>query len=255
MRPTQHNFRRTQPGVALILLLSSSLALAEAEDDLGISALDDLSCLIEPSETVELSSQQPGIVEGLLVERGDPVKQDQPLVQLAAGVERAAVRLAEARQAFGLRKSERNLELVQKELISSQEKDEMDTELQIATAELEEARARLALRTINSPITGVVIERYKAPGDYVGEDPILKLLDVDPLNVEVIAPVAAWGLITPGMRAEVTTDVDGKRFEARVTIVDPALDPSSDTYGVRLSLPNPGNRIPAGLKCSSRFLP
>jgi hypothetical protein len=30
-------------------------------------------------------------------------------------------------------------------------------------------------------------------------------------------------------------------------------DAASGTYGVRLELPNPGNRVPAGLKCKVRF--
>lgn len=216
--------------------------------------LDNLRCLLQPSETVELSSQQPGIIETIYVERGDSVGVGQTLVQMAAGVEKAAVNLALARYEFGLRKSKRNLDLVAKELISNHEKDEMDTELAIASAELEEARARLALRTIISPITGIVVERHKASGDYVGEDSILKIVDIDPLNVEVIVPVQALDRIKPQMRAEVMPHVLEETFSATVTIVDPVVDPSSDSYGVRLSLLNAQHRVPSGLKCEIRFL-
>jgi multidrug efflux pump subunit AcrA (membrane-fusion protein) len=37
---------------------------------------------------------------------------------------------------------------------------------------------------------------------------------------------------------------------ARVDAIDPVVDPGSDTFRVRLLLPNPGNAIPAGIRCS-----
>jgi multidrug efflux pump subunit AcrA (membrane-fusion protein) len=40
---------------------------------------------------------------------------------------------------------------------------------------------------------------------------------------------------------------------ARVTVVDRVVDAASGTFGVRLQLPNPGYRLPAGLKCEIRF--
>ena len=34
---------------------------------------------------------------------------------------------------------------------------------------------------------------------------------------------------------------------------DRVVDAASGTFGVRLELPNPGYRLPAGLKCKVRF--
>jgi hypothetical protein len=36
-------------------------------------------------------------------------------------------------------------------------------------------------------------------------------------------------------------------------VVDPMFDAASGTFGVRLTLPNPERKIPAGLKCRARF--
>jgi hypothetical protein len=35
--------------------------------------------------------------------------------------------------------------------------------------------------------------------------------------------------------------------------VDRVVDPASDTFGIRLELPNPGGKITAGLHCTVRF--
>ena len=42
-------------------------------------------------------------------------------------------------------------------------------------------------------------------------------------------------------------------YQARVKVVDQVVDAASGTFGVRLELPNPGYRLPAGLKCKVRF--
>lgn len=45
----------------------------------------------------------------------------------------------------------------------------------------------------------------------------------------------------------------GGRYEASVKVVDRVIDAASGTFGVRLQLPNPGYRVPAGVKCRVRF--
>ena len=38
-----------------------------------------------------------------------------------------------------------------------------------------------------------------------------------------------------------------------MTVVDRVADAASSTFGVRLEIPNPDHRIPAGLKCKVRL--
>jgi multidrug efflux pump subunit AcrA (membrane-fusion protein) len=124
----------------------------------------------------------------------------------------------------------------------------------LAELDLQRASVVLALRTIRSPITGVVVERLLSPGEFVSQAAILKIARIDPLRVEVFVPVAMLGRVRLGMLGEVRPEppVNGV-YEARVTIVDRVVDAASGTFGVRLELPNPDYRLPAGLKCKVRF--
>jgi hypothetical protein len=36
-------------------------------------------------------------------------------------------------------------------------------------------------------------------------------------------------------------------------VVDQVLDAASGTFGVRLALPNPGQQLPAGIRCKVQF--
>ena len=56
----------------------------------------------------------------------------------------------------------------------------------LAKLDLERAKAMLNQRTIKSPISGIVVERYISPGEFVASQPLLRVAQMDPLRVEVI---------------------------------------------------------------------
>lgn len=214
----------------------------------------ELEGLIEPSERIDISSQVPGVIDKIEVERGDIVHRGQVVAKLKSGVEEASIALAKARVEFGQRKVDRNEELFQKKLISTHERDEIDTELRIATLELREAEERYNLRIIKSPVDGVVVERMLGPIEYVGENPIMTVARIDPLYVEVVSPVANFGKVKKGMKVKVIPESPvGGEFIAEVAVVDRVIDAASGTFGIRLVLSNKKYRIPAGLKCLVLF--
>ena len=258
-----------------------ALALGLAMGMAPAAAGADFDCLIQPRETVAISSPVPGYIERVAVDRGDLVREGTVIVQLEASLERATVAVARARieqesatlsakvrLEFGVRRYDRTADMFKKELVPLKEMDEAETakilaehgvlevqeNMRVARLELERAEAALVLRTIRSPITGIVTDRLLSPGELVDKAPILKLARIDPLRVEVFVPVAMLGRIGVGSRATVVPEapVNTPR-EATVIVVDRIVDAASGTFGVRLEMPNPDNRLPAGLKCKARF--
>ncbi len=241
----------------------------------------DISCLVQPQVVVAVGSPVEGLLTTVKVDQGDFVKEGQVLATLESSLEQAEVALAKAkaemeaavkgsvvREEFSVRKLGRAKELRKSAAIAQHELDEAETELRMAEVtrldatekqrvahlELQRANAALALRTIRSPITGVVKERFLHPGELVKQDPILKLAQLDPLRVEVFAPLVWLGKISVGKQAEVRLEAPPSgRNHARVTVVNPVVDSASATFAVRLELANPNHRIPAGLACTVRF--
>ncbi len=247
----------------------------------------ELDCLVEPHQVVNLSSPVEGVLEKVFVDRGAFVTKGQVVAQLESNLEEATVILAraradvdaaiqssEARLEFSTIKLARSEKLFEKQLISAADLDEARTEKRLAEtallaamdnrrlAELELGRANVALsrNTIRSPISGVVVERFLSPGEYTAgqfknDAPILKLAQIDPLRVEVFAPVAMRGKVFVGTPAKVMLEAPkNSSHELRVSVVDRVVDPASGTFRIRLHLPNPSHRIPAGLKCKIKFL-
>ena len=242
-------------------------------------------CLIEPNMVVDVSSSVEGVIERVHVDRSDSVKEGQLLVELEAGVEIAAVNKARARTQmqgdlqsrqssleFAERRLERIHKLFKKGLVSSNDLDEVETRVRLARAELNKAQDEqklaelelkraeeaLKLRRIRSPFTGVVMDRYKSPGESVEDKPILRLAQLDPLRVELYLPATEFGLIKPGRYAKVFPETNAtdptEHYLAEVKLVDRVIDAASGTYSVRLEIPNPKHEIPGGLRCTLSFL-
>lgn len=243
---------------------------------------ENLDCIIEPFQVVEIGTPVTGLIEKVHVDRSDRVARGQVLVQLEASVESAAVDLARARAGMvgqlqsrevrlglGERKQERGNALYESKVLPADLRDEIDAEAQIARLELVQAREERELaalqlrqaqellrrRTIASPIEGVVIDRLMSPGERVEEEPILRIAQIHPLRAEVILPSAMFGQVKVGMRAAITPEIPGDEVHvAKITVVDSVIDSASGTFGVRLELPNADHRIPGGLHCQASFL-
>ena len=227
-------------------LLAGSPVLAES--------VPEIDCLIEPNMMIELSSPVSGVLDEILVDRSDTVKEGQIVATLKSDVEQ--VKLKAGMENFNLSKVEqkRSVELYRDGVITLSEKEQADHEAALNQLEVEHAQATLELRKIRSPIDGVVADRYLMPGEYIEDKPILKLAQLNPLRVEVVAPVTYFGRIKKGVHAQIKTEYGSfENLVAKVVVVDKVVDAASGTFGIRLELQNEDNQVPGGLKCTVRF--
>ena len=210
--------------------------------------------MIEPHMVVKVGCPQAGVLATVDVDRGDSVTLGQVLATLHSSVERATMELKKARRDFATRKKDRLEPLFSKDMLAAYDMDEADTEKALAEAELRQAAEIVNRLTIRSTVNGVVVERYMSPGEYVENQPILKVAQIDPLNVELILPSDRYRSVKVGMKARVIPEKPvGGQYTATVTIVDRVIDAASGTFGVRLELPNPKGQVPPGFKCKVIF--
>jgi RND family efflux transporter MFP subunit len=255
----------------LLLVVTASPALAE-----------DFACLIEPRQLLKLATPVQGVVAAVPVERGDLVRKGQMVAKLDTAVEEANLLIArlratndaeilgvQARLDFLRRKLARKDRLQNNTYGSAQELEEAQSDVRVAEAQLrgnamnfnqaklEAVRAEglLRQRQILSPVNGVVTERALGEGEYVNDQAhILTIAEMDPLRVETYLPISVYGQVKVGDIAEVLPEAPvGGRYQARVVVVDQVFNAASKTIGVRLELPNPELRLPAGIHCLLRL--
>ncbi|ARN76455.1 hypothetical protein BST96_16170 [Oceanicoccus sagamiensis] len=212
--------------------------------------LDAMSCMIEPSMRVDVSSAVPGVIDKLDLQVGDTVKQGGKLFSLRSGVEAASVEMAKVRVEFAKRQMQRNDEMFKENLISSHERDEFETEYQLALKELKYAEEVHDLRMITSSINGVIIDRFMDPGEYVEDAPVISLANIELLKIELVLPYESFGTIAKDSVLTIYPEapVNGS-YEASISMIDPIIDAASGTYRIRAALLNTDSKIPAGIKC------
>lgn len=211
------------------------------------------SCFLLPSHEVIVGTPLDGVLENVSADRGELVKAGQVIARMNVGLEQAQVQTQEAKAEFGERKTRRNEDLFKKRVISDHELDEIKTESNLAKLELEERKQQLKLRTIVSPINGVIVDRYRARGDLVKQEKIFKIATIDPLHVELVVNSKLFGQFKVGQSREVNLPLLNKKVSGKVSNLDRVIDPASGTFRVRMTVPNPGSQIPSGLQCEANF--
>ncbi len=240
-------------------------------------------CVLESKSTIELQSSEEGILDRVLVQRGDRVKKGAVVARLdseqeALIAERArlraegetGVRSARAQAEYRRKELDRLADLrssnsiPQREFATAEVESKLadiavDTavmEQEMAQIEYEQAKSRLNRRSIRSPVEGIVVDVTMQPGEYVHEQAtMMTIAEVNPLYVEMFMPVSEYDKVQKGMEAEVRPEAPiGGVHNAEVAVVDNVFDAASRTFRVRLVLPNEGYDLPAGLRCSVRFL-
>ncbi len=241
------------------------------------AARPSVGCLIGPEAVADIGSPVTALVAMVAVDRGDSVRAGQILIRLESEVERnsleaaqsrasmdADILAAEANMALARQRHARAVELVSQGFTSAQTLEQAKAEREVAEQKLRQARSQKAVnthelglvkaqlnqRTLKSPFNGVVVERFVSPGERAEDKPLLRLAMLNPLRVELVMPATRWGSVTVGDKMPIVPELPAaSAVTAQVTHIDKIIDAGSNTFRVRLSLPNPGNHLPAGARC------
>jgi multidrug efflux pump subunit AcrA (membrane-fusion protein) len=124
-----------------------------------------------------------------------------------------------------------------------------------ATAQMQEAKKRLADCQLRAPISGYVGMRQLEVGVTVAPGvPVISIVDLNPVKVKVGIPESEVGKVHEGARAEVSIpSLNGQKFEGRVEAIAAASDPASRTYVSKIVVSNPSRVLLAGMVSEARL--
>jgi len=127
-------------------------------------------------------------------------------------------------------------------------------EIKAAAGQLESAKgkylgaeAQLSYSEIRSPIDGVVTDRPLYPGEMAAAGtPIVTVMDISAVIAKAHIPQADAALLRVGDQGTMSVPGLDEPVEGKVTVVSPALDPSSTTVEVWLEAQNPKQQLKPG---------
>ena len=232
---------------------------------------------LRPLAVVEVMSRISGRLREVLVDRGEPVREEQLLAvvddaDLLQQIERAEAAVAVANAAV-LRESAShdNLEaqvarfrdLYEESLIAKQDLENLVSRSRVSEAQMELARAQVRQaeaslseyriqhdRTrIYSPLTGFVGFRHLEPGALVSPSvPIVSVLDL--ARVKTVVPVSEGAIdrIRVGLPSEVTVDAYPDRtYRGTITRVSPFLNPETRSADIEIEIANRDGSLKPGM--------
>lgn len=250
----------------------SGLSVAQVHQT-SINGTVDTTGTVQAKESATLSAQTTGQVLAVTVHEGDYVRAGQLLVSLDATaahseVARAQANVSASSQELALAQSDAALAnstlarykiLRDRKSISPQEFDEVQQKAQEASARVEAAKAQLASQQaasagsatmadyahIRAPFSGVVTARRVDPGALATPGmPLLQIEKTGSLQMDVPVDESIVASLHRGQPIAVhIPDLSQPDIQGKVAEIDPAADPASRTFLVKLDLPaTPGLR-------------
>lgn len=234
-------------------------------------------------DQVELSAQRDGVLTEILAETGAPVTKGQLLARLddrqltadrdaAAAKERSAaadLKNWEAAAKVAQLERERAEELWKANIIAREQEEKakyqseateyeverQQEDLKYAQETLRSLHLELEKTRITAPFDGVVARRYVRAGqDVTKNERLFWISAVGPLRVKFSLPENYVGRVQRGTQLIVTTSVaPQENYKARVVVVSPIVDPSSDSIDVTAELQGPSAGLRPGMTANIRL--
>lgn len=242
------------------------LSVAHAREA-TIAGTVSITGTVEAKESATLAAQTAGQVVSVNVHEGDHVRAGQLLVSLDASeanseVNRAQANVSASRHELELAQTDAALAdstlkryeiLRDRKSVSPQEFDEVQQKAQEASARVDAAKAQLAsvqaasagsttlagYSKIRAPFDGVVTARRVDPGALATPGmPLLQIEKTGGLRMEIPVDESIVGSIHRGMSIAIHIQhLSQQDVEGKVAEINPAADPASRTFLVKLDLP------------------
>lgn len=248
-------------------LIVSVISPVPAQPNLGAPLPADVQAFVQAS----IHARASGYLKNWFVDIGDHVTNGQVLAQidtpeLDEQFAQAKAQLDQAKASLDLAKitSDRWTELLKTASVSDQDAAEKKSAYVLAQANVEAARANLdrlqylkGFDNVIAPFDGVITARNTDIGQLItaaSGPELFRMAQINPLRVYVQVPQQYLYSIASGQKAELGfLEIPGKSFEATVTRLAGAVDPTTRTLQVELQVPNPKNEIFAGSYAQVRF--
>ena len=221
-----------------------------------ISSALAFSSTIETEDAVEIHPEVSGRVEEVAVEEGDQVAAGDLLVRLDSEQAGLEDRESEVNQRQLEGSFSRTEEMFNRGLISTQEYEDQQFELERARLRRERARLALAHTEIRAPFSGVITSRQVQTGARVA--PATRLFDLVKLD-DMIARVHVPGRyllqVSTGQPATISSDfLDDVDCPGYVKRISPVVDPRSGTFKVTVGVQDPWRHLRPGIFVTVRVI-
>jgi len=205
---------------------------------------------LEAIREVQIYNQQEGLLKTMKFHEGDQVKQGDIIATLDDALFQADLNKAQATFKQSKLDLKRLKNLSKRKLASDDEIAKAQTALDIAQAELNLNKIRLAYTKITAPFSGTISQRLVEPGNVIPlHSHVLSLIDISSLKTKVYVSELLLPLIQQNDRVSIKIDALGDQvFSGHVIRTHPTIDANTRRGVIEVSLsPVPTGAVPGQL--------
>jgi membrane fusion protein (multidrug efflux system) len=180
---------------------------------------------IKPDEEVDLAFETSGKIVNIFFKEGTKVKKGDLLAKINDRPLQAQLQKLLVQKKLLESKEFRQRSLLDKDAISQESYDQIQTELQATVADINLVKARISETEMRAPFDGYIGLRYLSEGAYVTQSTkIARLVKLSPLKIEFAISEKYTSEVKVGY--PVTFKIDGidNEFKAEVYAVDTKID-------------------------------
>lgn len=220
------------------------------------ASAQDVQGLVLPLKQVSVASPVfQEVIDNVLVEEGDTVREGQVIVQLRAEKEALEVELSKKlveQREFSAKGAEA---LAKDRMMSREAVLEKQTELELAKIKLATANVVLKEKTVRAPLSGIVVKKYKEAGESVERvEKLVDIINIDQVYVQFYLDPKLMTSIKNQQPVTIRVPVaDNAIFEGKVSFVDPRIDASSGLFRIKVLVDNPHRTIKPGMRALADF--
>lgn len=204
---------------------------------------------LQPNERVVLRSEMDGLVENVHVTKGQTVRKDQVLVNIATKELTVRLNLARANHKLAVTNLKRDLKLSKKNLISQSQLDQSRNQRDSANFQEQLAEVNLKKSVVRSSIRGQVKSKDTKPGEFVRKgDKLVEILDLSQLLVEI--NVSERGILKLKKGQSVAVELyaqNGHTLAGKIRTIGIEADARNRTFPVEIEVDNPKERLRPGM--------
>jgi membrane fusion protein (multidrug efflux system) len=223
----------------------SSAVVREEKWQTTLSAIGSVAAV----EGVNVTTEIAGLVRELDFESGALVAKDVVLVRLDTSSEEAQLRAVKAQVELARITLEREQKLRSESMVSQSELDTAEATMKQDLANAEAIQATIEKKTIRAPFAGRLGIRQINLGQYldVGK-PIVSLQSLTPIYANFTLPQQQLAQLNTGMRVRLQTDAfPDRKFEGKLTAINPDLDASTRSVALQATFENPDQLLRPGM--------
>ncbi len=214
------------------------------------ASLSDLvisSGTLRPDEEVDLSFETSGKIVNIYFTEGSRVKKGEILAKINDRPLQAQLEKLEAQLKMAEGKEFRQRSLLDKDAISQESYDQVQTDVNSLKADINLIKARISETELKAPFDGIIGLRNLSEGSYAtSATRISHLIKMSPLKIEFSIPEKYASEIKIGY--PLTFKIDGRDqiFNAEVYAIDPKADEAMHSIVLRAMYPNKKEEIKSG---------